>query len=110
MEIKTKFNIDQKVYAVNPPVHYDSAHQVRTKADNREWEIRGIIISEHGNSDIDGVEYDIEYRCYDGEVVAIFQEGELVTTLEEWWESRLEVARARVKKIKGIIEDLKKDI
>lgn len=104
MEIKTKFELGQKVYAVNPPVNYDSSHEVR------EWTILGVRISKHANSDIDGISTDIEYRAYDGEVVALFQEGELVATLQEWWTIRLDAAIARVEKIKGILNDLGEDI
>lgn len=108
MEIKTKFELGQKVYAVNPPVKYDSSHEVRAKSDSREWTILGVRISEHANSDIDGISTDIEYRVYDGEVVALFQEGELVATLQEWWEYRLAIAKRRVDEIENIIESLKK--
>ena len=110
MEIKTKFELGQKVYAVNPPVNYDSSHRVRTKPDSREWKILGVRISKHANSDIDGILTDIVYRAYDGEVVALFQEGELVATLQEWWTVRLDAAIARVEKIKGILNDLGEDI
>lgn len=110
MEIKTKFELGQKVYAVNPPVNYESSHKVRAKSDSREWTIQEVRIYKHENSDIDGISTDIEYRVYDGEVVALFQEGELVATLQEWWTVRLDAAIARVEKIKGIINDLGEDI
>ena len=109
MRIKTKFELGQEVFAVNPPIHFvGGSSNAFTKPDHRKWEIREIQISGHGNSDLDGIPCDIFYQVSDGMELVIFQEGELVATLQEWWENQLARKKNELDEIKGIIEDLKK--